>query len=376
MWAILARARFSELRPDLRAAAARLLTAREIAELQTGGVKKYTDAIMQKAIRKAPRQVRQALRAEARLRLLVTDANATFEEAERVAVLLGAPPRDKKERKIPSGRWSLHPRGFFIRYFPSGYDKTRIQIYRPAPFTMKRGPKGRIVAMAWTGGYRIEFTYNDDIEPLRIAGEKKLRGYAFRSIRFTRPHPRRRGRTQTAEIKNQGWTFVGRPSGKKRKKKRAYARPPAPSDMAFGFWTPPPGDGFYGEVAEHLERAQKVGEIAGEVDRLRGRFNGENPSADAINDLVDVGHIGDGLEVGLTGGFGGQVSWMWEHSNRLADGFRYVGCAIAGECALPDGSYMPASPGKGIPVPDFDFGEVAVPGNRHSQRLGISGRSN
>ena len=237
LWAVLARAKFEDLRPDLKAAAARLLRPKEIAQLQTGGVGEYSDAVMQKAIRKAPRQVQRVLRAEAKLRRMVTDVNATYEQAERVAVLAGAPPRDKKGRTIPSGRWSLHSQGFFVRYFPSGYSRTRVQVYLPARFTMQRDAKGRIVSIAWTDGFRIETDYNDDIEPLRIPGEKKLRGYAFRSIRFIRPHPRRRGKTETIEIKNRGWTFVGQLSSKKRSKRKrrsAWFRSPAP-ELAFGF---------------------------------------------------------------------------------------------------------------------------------------------
>jgi hypothetical protein len=32
---------------------------------------------------------------------------------------------------VPSGRWSMHPDGYFVRYLPSGYSSTRVEIWVP-----------------------------------------------------------------------------------------------------------------------------------------------------------------------------------------------------------------------------------------------------
>ena len=32
---------------------------------------------------------------------------------------------------MPSGRWSLHPDGYYVRYIPSGYSSTRTEIWVP-----------------------------------------------------------------------------------------------------------------------------------------------------------------------------------------------------------------------------------------------------
>ena len=369
LWAILSRAKFDDLKPELKAAAVRLLKPKEISQLRTGGVEKYSDKALQKAIRKAPRQVRVVLRAEADLRRMATDVNATYEQAERVAVLAGVPPRDKKGREILYGRWSWHPQGFFVRYFPSGYSRTRVQVYLPAPFTIKRDAKGRIASIAWTDGYRIETDYNDDIEPLRIPGEKKLRGYAFRSIRYIRPHPRRRGKTETVEIKNRGWTFVGPLSGKKgkkgkkRKKRSAWFRSPAPAGLASGFLSQRQRILDFEQWQRHQQRYEQAQEAKGWVDKVSDwgeRLFGD-PGEDSIDNIGDMDHYQDGLEAATSGDPSERYEWIADTHTRFADALRYATCVIGEECEPPRDGYNPA--------------DVAVPGNSGSQRLGVSGRS-
>jgi hypothetical protein len=50
---------------------------------------------------------------------------------ERVAVLSGAVPMGPGSQDIPSGRWSLHPDGYYIRYVPQGYSHTVVGIWVP-----------------------------------------------------------------------------------------------------------------------------------------------------------------------------------------------------------------------------------------------------
>ena len=34
-------------------------------------------------------------------------------------------------REVPSGRWSNHPDGYHVRYLPSGYSSTKVDIWVP-----------------------------------------------------------------------------------------------------------------------------------------------------------------------------------------------------------------------------------------------------
>jgi hypothetical protein len=131
IWAILARTKFSDLQPRLQQVAAQLLTVKEIVELNGGALGLIPPAVLQRVSVKLPSPVRQVLEAENKLRQTLTQGGGTFNQLERIAVLAGEPPDGEKGPTIPRGRWSDHPGGYYVRYFPSGYSRTRIQIYVP-----------------------------------------------------------------------------------------------------------------------------------------------------------------------------------------------------------------------------------------------------
>jgi len=77
----------------------------------------------------APPFVRQVLTAEGDIRRMMTVGGASYADLESVAVLTGAAPRGAGSVDTPSGRWSRHPDGYWIRYIPSGYSHTLVQIW-------------------------------------------------------------------------------------------------------------------------------------------------------------------------------------------------------------------------------------------------------
>jgi hypothetical protein len=127
LWAIIARAKFEDLAPEIKVTASQLLTPRQLAGLNRSAL----DAIPSQAINQLPSGVRQVLQAEAQLRQMLTSTTATFAEMERVAVLSGNAPLGEDSIDVPSGRWSIHPDGYYVRYIPSSYSSTRIEIWVP-----------------------------------------------------------------------------------------------------------------------------------------------------------------------------------------------------------------------------------------------------
>ena len=127
LWAIIARAKFEDLQPELKATAARLLTPRQLAMLNRDAL----GAASELALDAAPPLVRQALEAEAELRTLLVDPTASFSDMERVAVLAGAVGLGPGSRDVPSGRWSRHPDGYYVRYIPHGYSYTVTEVWVP-----------------------------------------------------------------------------------------------------------------------------------------------------------------------------------------------------------------------------------------------------
>jgi len=63
--------------------------------------------------------------------LFFNSGSATYADLERIAVLGGSAPRGEGSQGVPSGRWSLHPDGYYIRYIPSSYSSTRVEIWVP-----------------------------------------------------------------------------------------------------------------------------------------------------------------------------------------------------------------------------------------------------
>jgi len=129
LWAIIARAKFEDLSSEHKAVAARLLTPRQLASLNRSAL----DTAMSLAghLGGIPEPLRQIAQAEAQLRQMLTTPGATFAEMERVAVLAGAAPLGAGSQPVPSGRWSVHPDGYYVRYLPSSYSTTRQEIWVP-----------------------------------------------------------------------------------------------------------------------------------------------------------------------------------------------------------------------------------------------------
>jgi hypothetical protein len=131
LWAIIARAKFEDLQEQMKATASRLLTPRQLAALNRSALDVLSGNALTDALGGVPEPLRQIAQAEAQLRQMLTTPGASFAEMERVAVLSGAAPLGEGSRAVPSGRWSLHPDGYYVRYLPSGYSSTRVEIWVP-----------------------------------------------------------------------------------------------------------------------------------------------------------------------------------------------------------------------------------------------------
>ncbi|TFI59183.1 hypothetical protein E2493_06575 [Sphingomonas parva] len=131
LWAIIARAKFEDLSSEHKAIASRLLTPRQLVSLNRSALDVLSNSALTDALGGVPEPLRQIAQAEAQLRQMLTTPGATFAEMERVAVLSGNAPLGQNSREVPSGRWSLHPDGYYVRYLPRAYSNTRVEIWVP-----------------------------------------------------------------------------------------------------------------------------------------------------------------------------------------------------------------------------------------------------
>jgi hypothetical protein len=178
LWAIVARAKFEDLTPELKAVAARLLTPKQLATLNRSALDVISGGPLQQALGKAPPGVRNILEAEARLRQMLTTPGATFAEMERIAVLAGEPPPEREAAASPRAVVK-HPDGYYVRYMPQGYSYTVIQVWMPG---------GRMAANAGSGGaprlggvFATGFApYQPSRLPDRCSGQTELPSPAIR----------------------------------------------------------------------------------------------------------------------------------------------------------------------------------------------------
>ena len=140
IWAIESRAKFSDLPLTLQRAALTLLTAKQIYDLNGGALGLVPQSVLDKAMASMPPDERKIFAVQAELRGKLASSSATFAEIESIAVLPG--PAQPDGPIIPQGRWSSHPGGYFVRYFPDGYQRTKVQVYVPETRSSTRAPSG------------------------------------------------------------------------------------------------------------------------------------------------------------------------------------------------------------------------------------------
>ena len=127
LWAIIAKTDFNKMNGPVKLTAIRLLSAEQIARLSKGSF----DNLARKEMKKlaySSNAVRAIVEAENNLRASYYRGVSTYEDYENIAMLPGEEPLVPE---FGPGRWTKHPDGFFIRYYPSGYSTTKTQIYVP-----------------------------------------------------------------------------------------------------------------------------------------------------------------------------------------------------------------------------------------------------
>jgi len=166
LWAIIARTKFADYAGPVKVTALKLLTTRELTQLEGGALGILPIDVVQKAKDQMPAGLQAVFEAENNIRQLVASGNYTYADMEKYAILAGmAPPRTD----VPRGIWTKHPDGYYVRYLPSGYSVTKVQIYVPKEL-LSNGTRliydaaGDIACPANTGAQRLAQT-NEPLNP-------------------------------------------------------------------------------------------------------------------------------------------------------------------------------------------------------------------
>lgn len=168
LWAIIAKTKFIDFSTEIKLTAVTLLTKKQLTQLEDGALGFLPESVINQAKAKMPESVQSVFEAENNIRGLITSGNYTYQEMEKYAILAGiSPPRTD----YPSGIWTLHPDGYYIRYIPSGYSITKVQIYVPKELIISLNGKNLIydatndiACPANTGSQRLAQT-NEPLNP-------------------------------------------------------------------------------------------------------------------------------------------------------------------------------------------------------------------
>jgi hypothetical protein len=167
IWALLTKATFRDLSPNLKQAATELLTPKQLYELNGGALGLIPELATAMNVQ-MPASLRTALAIETQLLQLFRNSSTSYEEFERLAVLEEPSPVDRPEFK--RGRWSRHPSGYYIRFFPKGYQRTTIQVYLPADSSMATGSEAIVRSVLFQPSNIVAMPANSKAQRIGIGG--------------------------------------------------------------------------------------------------------------------------------------------------------------------------------------------------------------
>ena len=149
LWAVISRTRLSDMSAPNQTTARALLTSSERINLNGGALGLIPESALRAATEHLSPSLRRVYEADDDLRRLLTSRlNASYRELERYAVRAGSAPASDVIRHVPRGRWSYHSNGYFVRYFPSGYQRMKFEVYVPRPGELRRSATGRSYTLA------------------------------------------------------------------------------------------------------------------------------------------------------------------------------------------------------------------------------------
>ena len=178
LWAIVSRTKFADMNTDIKLTASTLLSPQELLMLEGGALGVLPANLVEKAKGQLPSSIQSVFEAENSIRRLAASGTSSYEDMEKYAILAGLAPQPDPD--VPAGIWSLHPDGYYIRYMPSGYSVTKVQIYVPKELISTKsnlvydGTNG-IACPANVGAQRLAQTN----EPLNPDYSKKLTTICF-----------------------------------------------------------------------------------------------------------------------------------------------------------------------------------------------------
>ena len=360
LWALLSETPFHQISPPLQQVGRTLLDGPTLEELSKNPPSSEGGGdvdVLGSLTGYLPSQVQRVLNAQSEIRGLLSRAVPNYAEVERIAVLSGEARREKNDRDVPAGRWSFNPKGFFVAFFPEGYQSTLQEVFVPGNCRVETDASGRIVRVRSADGSTVEAEYED--APLTLSGEDGVQGWTLKALHLSQAVRWAPGSPYTASLPVRAPVLTGLPRGD------GAVSGPLADQHRFAL--------------EHRRQVEALLEATGTKKgasdpALVTRLVNLACFTKAVCDLVDPSADPAVLPTMANPGY---EAWM----TVLADSRRVAGLEGAVACtgpwadlgADPSPGYLAASGGVGLGWFDSSDG-VGQPGRQGSQRLGQSSR--
>lgn len=187
LWSVVSKSDYNRLTPPVQATARRLLSSRQIFELQGGMM-----GIARQVVNVLP-----STGAISNVKQLFEMGNSSYEAFERLAVL--STPSEIHRPGFSRDQWYKHQDGYYVRYLTDTYQKTKIQLYVPDGLTdpFKEGASDYIV---FDPVSLVVVPANTNAQRLGVGGPiKDIVKVIIRNIPESKPRPPAR---QTPEPKD------------------------------------------------------------------------------------------------------------------------------------------------------------------------------
>ncbi len=366
IWAIEAGTSLSEFSGRQAEALARLSSSRDLAQYELD-VQTNSGKLAGFARSLLPREIQETLDFYENFSSLLTDATASFEEIEKLAVLSGVVEPGPGSKNVGKGNWAKIGKNLFLRSFPQSYSKTTVELLRLNQHYIEADELGRIVVFE-SEGHRQEVSYDDNLQFVTAPDGKQYPYWNIAELKIIDPDG------ESTVIKDAGWII---PSDIRRVGSSLSPINADKSILAQG-----------GHFQAYKERVDHMNAIMDQLGDFYASSGKGDLSQGDINNVLDMGYYQEGISEAMAakGSFFGN-----ENPGYVERAVAFVACLVAKSCDYDPSQHpseppapsranysnsryapysTPSAPSPATNSPFYrDPAWVSLPGNTNRQRL-------
>ena len=301
-----------------------------------------------------PPEVRQALDYYNEFKTILTDANSSYEDIEKLAVLSGFVEAGPNSQEIQAGNWAKIAENTFMRSYPQTYKKTTVEILKLADYKLEKDELGRII-MFESQGFHQEISYYENLKFVTAADGLQYPYWEIKELILTE-----NGTDSKLIIEDAGWVI---PSGIKLAESSLSER-----NLSYG---------LSAQNSRFAEYRKRIEDVNNSLEEMKKSYQGSGRAKYATVDqdfsqLFDISHYKKGIKAALSDSFYKKSKWLADHFRALSDSVRKIACVIGGGCNenSSDSSSEASNSNSSENKSNSRYAPaVSTPGNTNRQRL-------